>query len=184
MPSNADGHHRDSQLRRNHPDAGLEGRDLAGPCHLAFRENQQTPFVVGQLADVAQGGERAGFALRDRKGIEEKRGEIVIQAIREAAAVKMFFEKFLAHRGRHAITPARGQRVQNRRHVHVALMIGGEDHRRLEILEILQAVRVDVREDTIERQQKSGQENAACGASRRASIPGGKIIGGPRRRRW
>ncbi len=62
-------------------------------------------------------------------------------------AVKMFFEKFLAHRGRHSIAPARRQRVQNARHVHVALMIGGEDDRRLQVLEVLQAVRVDVRED-------------------------------------
>ncbi len=63
-----------SKFRRNHPDARLEGRNLARPCHFAFREDQQAPFVVGQLADIAQRGQRARLALRDGKGIKEERG--------------------------------------------------------------------------------------------------------------
>ena len=51
-------------------------------------------------------------------------------------------------------------------------MIRSEDHRRLKILQILQAVSVDVGEDSIQRQQKSRQKNPAGGSGQRAAIPG------------
>src|ERR1700733_8548333 len=136
---NTNRNHRDSKLGCNHANAWLERRDFAGPSHSAFGENEQAPFAAGDLADVAQCSQCAGLALRDREAVEEQRREIVVQAVRKTASVKMLFEEFLAHGGRHAITPARRQCVENPRHVHETLMIRREDDRGRHSPEGLQA---------------------------------------------
>ena len=44
---------------------------------------------AGDLADVAQRLPRAGFALRQRKRVEEERGQVVVQPLDEHLAPRL-----------------------------------------------------------------------------------------------
>ena len=81
----------------------------------------------------------------------------------------MRLEEFLGHRRRDAVAPARRQRAQDRRRIEVALVVGGEDHRPVELVEVLEALDLERREDAAERQDPGRQAGAAQGARRRAS---------------
>src|ERR1035438_7437731 len=91
----ADGNHRNVQFRGYHSDAWLEGRDFAAAGHYSFGEDQDTPFFIRQLADVAQRFECSRLALRDWKTVEQPRRQVIVQAVGKASAVEMLVEEFL-----------------------------------------------------------------------------------------
>ena len=105
----------------------------------ALRKNQHREAVAGDLADVAQRLPRAGFALRQRKRVEEERREVVVQPLAEHLAPRLTFreevrlEELLRHRRRDGLADVAGHRREDDRHVEVALVIGGEDDRAVEI---------------------------------------------------
>ena len=111
-----------------------------------------------EVAHVAQCRARSGFALRQRKRVEEKRGEVILQGAGEALpkgvalGMKVRVEEFFRHGRCDAATPARGKRAKNRGDVEVALVIWREHHGGLHAVEILHADNGNAREQTSERQ--------------------------------
>src|ERR1700719_583103 len=86
---NTDRDYRYLQLRSDHADSGLKGSNFALPRHPSLGENEDTPALIRQIADVAKGGQSARLTLGDRKGIEKGCRQIIVQAISEAFALKM-----------------------------------------------------------------------------------------------
>ena len=131
----ADRNHRHAQPRRHHPDAGTKRTDFAMIGTLAFWKDQHREAVADELARVAQRLPRARLALWQRERVEKGGREVVLEASSHPLSTRvplrkeMRLEEFLRHRRRDAAAPPAGQRCENHRHVHVALMIGREDHR-------------------------------------------------------
>src|SRR5919197_3313614 len=76
------GHNRHVQTRGHHADTRLKTPDLARLRPLAFGKDQNRDAVADEIADVAQRLTRAGFALRQRKRVEEERCQIVAETVR------------------------------------------------------------------------------------------------------
>src|SRR4029078_10318920 len=114
-------------------------------------------------ADVAQGLTRAGFALRQRERIEEQRREVVVEAVGKPRfpsvlfRKEMWFEEFLRHRGRDTIAKAWRKAGENHRPIHVALMVGREDHRLVDACKMLAAFDTRPGEHARERQDPGRQ---------------------------
>ena len=70
-----------------------------------------------------------------------------------------------------AVSPARGNRAQDGNGVQVACVVGDEDDRWLESVEVLYAFRVIADESPGEREQEPLLEGEAKGADRPASPP-------------
>ena len=64
----------------------------------------------------------------------------------------MGLEKFLRHGRRHAVAQTARERGENDRRVHVALVIGGENHRLIERTQVLFAFDANPGEEARERQ--------------------------------
>src|SRR5882762_495692 len=126
----ADRDHRYAEPRCDHSHAGLKRGDLAIARHLAFGKNEHTPFFVRHLAHIAKRFERARLVLRNGEGVEEPCRQVIVQAVAETSSVEMRLEEFFAHGWGNAVAPARGKSGEDGGHVHVALVIGREDHRR------------------------------------------------------
>src|ERR1700680_1602805 len=101
-------------MRRDHSDAGPERENLSSPRAVAFRKNEDRPAFIRQLAHVSNGLACAGFALRNREGVEKECGQPIIQAVSEplAPAValreEMRVEEFFGHCGGDTVAPACG----------------------------------------------------------------------------
>src|SRR5690348_1197419 len=89
--------HRQVELRSDHADAGLKGRDFALVGHLAFGKDEDAPALVREVAHIAERGQSARLVLGDGEGVEEKGRQIVVQAIGEAMPVKMLIKELFAH---------------------------------------------------------------------------------------
>ena len=165
--------------------------ELLGPP--AFGKQQHRIAVAEQFAHIAKRLPRSGFPLRQREGVEKCGRQPVVQAVgepflaRELLGEKMRLEKFFRHRRRHARAPSHRQRGEYHRRIHVALVVGCENHRPLQLLEMFETLHRDPGKDTRERQEKNRLAHGADRLNRPQPIPSWKLhrlghrLGGRRR---
>src|SRR5688572_14102744 len=110
---------------------------------LAFGKDQHGETAADQFTGVAQRLSSARFTLRQWKRVEECGGQVILEAPRQPLAARVAFrkkvrlEKLLRHCRGDAAPPSSWKRGENHRHVHVALVIRGEDHRPFYVVQIV-----------------------------------------------
>ena len=84
-------------------------------------------------------------------------------------------EELFGHGGRDGVAPARGQGVEDHRRIEVALMVGRENRRAPEVVEMMQAVRVDTREHSSEGKDPGRKADPPQSRGQRRLIPQRKL---------
>ena len=163
------------------PMPGPEPVDLARLRPPPLGEDQHRKAGVEHLADVLQRLPRAGLALGQRERVEEQRRQVVVERVGEPGAPRVLrrkevrLEEFLGHRRGDAVAEPGGQRRQDDRRIHVALVVRGENHRPADRLQVLAAVDANPREQPRDGQDPGRQARAADGACRPRSVPRRKL---------
>ena len=134
--------------------------------------------LLEELADVADRLPRAPFVLRDGESVVDERRRVIAEAVRDAllqrivARKEVRLEPLLRHGRRDAVAPRGGQGVEHHRRVHVALMVGREDHRVVEPLEVLEPLDGEPRVDIRRRESQRRQQQPARRARGKRAVPG------------
>jgi hypothetical protein len=124
---------RQPQPRGHHRHALLKRMDLASFRAVPLWKDENRDPGRRELADVPQRVARAWFRSRERKRVEEKRGEVVeptkYQPFHDTMTLRkeMRVEELLAHRHRYSAPPSTRQAEKYRGCVKVALMVRGKD---------------------------------------------------------
>src|SRR5687768_6705335 len=139
---NADGDDRKLEPRGDHANAAAKGGHLSTFRAHTFGKDQYRETVTGHLGHLPQRLPCAGLPLRKPKSVEEERGEVVVQTLRENVPPRLPFrkemrlEKFLQHGRRDLPSDVTRHGGHDDWHIGVALVIGGKYDRSVEIAQV------------------------------------------------
>src|SRR5688500_10899763 len=90
----ADRDHRHAQSGSHHADTGAKRRDLAMVGALPYGKDEHRKAVADQLSRIPKRLSRARLALRQRKRVEDRRRQVVLEAACEPLSSRIpFWEK-------------------------------------------------------------------------------------------
>src|SRR5216683_2427277 len=145
-------HHRRPCLLREMAHAGLELLDPPVRRAAPLGEEHEVPARLQKLARAVQLALRATRA-REREGVEEQADEVAEDRV---------LEPVVGRGGDHGAIASRvGQRVEDQGGVGVARVVGGEDHRALELAHPLPTLDLRVHHRLGERQQEGALDQVA-----------------------
>ena len=168
--------HRHVQAGSQHRGSCAEGGQFPRVGSFTFRKNENGIAIGHQLPGITESFTRTAFALRQRKGIKHQTCQVVVEAAGEPPEplmplwMEVRAEELFRHGGRQTIAPASGQRPQDRRHIEVALVIGGEDHRPFHVPQVLQPRHPDPGKKA-GQEQYGRQRHTAKSARPQGTIP-------------